>query len=268
MRKIFNVKNLLATMLALAVLLCSFPAVYAGEVIPEIPAEEIALEALTETAPETAETEEVPAAEPETAEAAEAEEVREDAPAAAATPEEVPEEAPAAAVEPEEVPEEVPAADAKPEEVPEEVSAADVEPEEVPEEVPAAAVEDEAEDSRETGSDEEYFEDEDLFEIDEDDAGSVSEELLEEFNNPETYETAVTDAAVEIVLKNSELHYGGDVTLAARVSGVDMNCRIVWEASDGDERGWFTVGSGPEYTFVLTSEIVEREYRVVLFSVD
>jgi len=69
-------------------------------------------------------------------------------------------------------------------------------------------------------------------------------------------------------MKNSEIYYGRDVTLVAKVSGVEMNNRLVWEANDGDDRGWFTVGSGPEYTFTVTPEIVNREYRVSLFTVD
>ena len=47
-----------------------------------------------------------------------------------------------------------------------------------------------------------------------------------------------------------------------------MSFRIVWKASDGDARGWFTVGSGLEYTFTLTPGVVERAYRAVLFLVD
>lgn len=69
-------------------------------------------------------------------------------------------------------------------------------------------------------------------------------------------------------MKSGEIRCGGDVTLAAKVSGVEMNHRLVWEANDGDGRGWFTVGSGPEYTFTLTREIVNREYRVSLYTVD
>jgi len=42
----------------------------------------------------------------------------------------------------------------------------------------------------------------------------------------------------------------------------------VWEANDGDGRGWYTVGSGTEYTFTLTRENADREYRVSLFTAD
>ena len=65
-----------------------------------------------------------------------------------------------------------------------------------------------------------------------------------------------------------ELRYGEDVTLLAKVTNVDMSYRLVWEANDGDERGWYTIASGPDYTFTLLPEIVNREYRVVLFAVD
>lgn len=72
--------------------------------------------------------------------------------------------------------------------------------------------------------------------------------------------------------KNSHPGLPGDCsqkkTPAALVSGEDMSFRIVWKASDGDARGWFTVGSGLEYTFTLTPGVVERAYRAVLFLVD
>lgn len=280
MRKIFKNRNLLAALLALAMLLGSFPMVYAEEIIPEIPAE--VTEAVAEEARAAeAETGEAPAAEeiPEVPEIPEAqEEILADlqtAPAAEAVPavEETVPEAPETA-------EETPAAEeAQAAPAAERVPAAEEETpaaEEVPateevtpaaEEAPEAADEEEiAEETTEETAEEDS--DEEFVEFDDDDAGTVSEELLDEFNNPETFEAPETRAEAEIVLKNSELRYGEAVTLAARVSGVELNCRIVWEASDGDERGWFTVGSGPEYTFTLTPEVVEREYRVVLFSVD
>ena len=57
---------------------------------------------------------------------------------------------------------------------------------------------------------------------------------------------------MEIELKDSEICYDRDVTLVARVSGADMDYRLVWEANDGS--GWFAVASGEEYTFLLTPE--------------
>jgi len=253
MRKIFKEKNLLASLLVLVMLLCSFPAVYAEEALPEI-AEEVAVEALAESAgevlpeetPESVVTEDEPAAEPEAAE--------------------VPKEVPAEAPEAEEIPEEVPAEE--PEAIPEEASIEEPEDEEIPEEAPVAAPENEWEDEQEAEPAEEAFDDEMFIELDDDDAGSVSEELLDEFNNPETYEAADAGVSVEIEMKTTEIRFGGEVTLVAKVSGVDMNHRIAWEANDNDGRGWFTVGSGPEYTFTVTPDIVEREYRAVLFSVD
>lgn len=258
MSKILKGKNLLASLLVMTTLLVSFPAVYAEEIVQEIPVEEIAVEIQ----------EEAPVSEPEPE----------------AVPEETLEEAPVAEPEPEMVPEEIqeeaPAADPEPEAVPEEIleeaPVADPEPEmapeEIPEEAPAAASEGKQEETQETESadeaNDEASDDEALIELEDDDAGSVSEELLEEFNNPETYEETHSDISAEIEMKAGELRYGGDITLVAKVSGANMKYRIVWEANDGDGRGWFTVGSGSEYTFTLTPEVVKREYRVALFSVD
>ena len=115
---------------------------------------------------------------------------------------------------------------------------------------------------------EEEDEDEELFEFDDDDNGSVSEELLEQFNNPDTYEHFEFSGTADIELKQAEFAYGDTVTLVARVKDVNMSYRLVWEATDDDERGWYTIASGSEYSFVVTPDNIDREYRVVLFTVD
>ena len=56
------------------------------------------------------------------------------------------------------------------------------------------------------------------------------------------------------------------MTLQAVLRDVNVDCRIVWEANDADERGWFEVGNGTEYSYTLTAENMTREYRVVLFA--
>ena len=126
----------------------------------------------------------------------------------------------------------------------------------------AEVPEEEAEPGEE--ADEETSEDT-FFEFDDGDCGSVSDELLEIFNNPDAYEKAEFDGSVEIELKNGEICYDRDVTLVARVSGADMDYYLVWEANDGD--GWYAIASGEEYTFLLTPDIANREYRVVLFKI-
>ena len=285
MRKMNIEKKLLATLLALAMLLCSFPAVFAEdaeavaeeatvevqEVMPEPEAEEIP----EEEPAEEPETEEIPAEEPaedpeveeipaeELAVEPETEEIPAEEPAEEPEAEEIPAEEPAVEPEAEEIPAEDPAEEPEAEEIPAEEPAVEPETEEIPAEEPAAEPE-----AEEIPAEDPAGEDEELIEIEDDDSGSVSEELLEEFNNPETYEAAEFDGNVEIEMKNSEIRYGGEVTLVAKVSGVAMNHRIVWEANDGDGRGWFTVGSGPEYTFTVTPDVVNREYRVSLFTVD
>ena len=305
MRKMNRGRKLLATLLIMAMLLCSFPAVFAEDVTTEIPTEEAVVEpqqipaeaVLPEpepvSEPELIITEEQLAVEPEIAVVPEEvpatepepEAVPEEAPVAEPEPETIPEEVPVAEPEPEVIPEEEPEPAPEPEEIPEEEPELEPEPEEIPEEEPKPEPEPEAipeeepaeESYEEWGNEpeaetepvgEDGFEDGDLVEIDDNDAGSVSGELLDDFNNPETYEKAEFSGNVEIVMKNSEIHFGGDVTLAAKVSGVEMNHRIVWEANDGDGRGWYTVGSGTEYTFTLTRENADREYRVSLFTAD
>jgi hypothetical protein len=237
-RKEYKEKRLLAALLALALLLCSFPVVYAEEVIAEELTEEVTVEA--QEAPV-----EVTEPEPE--------------PEAVLEP------------EPEPEPEIVPEPEPEPEPDPIVIEVEPEEPEfvEVPEEIPAeeSEPEDEPEAEEESVIGEDEFED-DLFEFDDDDAGSVSEELLNQFNNPETYEMVEFSGTADIGLKNNEIYYDREVTLVAKVTGVEMSYRLVWEANDGDERGWYTIASGPDYTFTVTRDIVNREYRVVLFSVD
>ena len=107
-----------------------------------------------------------------------------------------------------------------------------------------------------------------LYEIDDNDVGIVSDELLEQFNNPDTYEHFEFSGTADIELKQAQFAYGDTVTLVARVRDVNMSYRLVWEATDDDERGWYTIASGSEYSFVVTPENIDREYRVVLFTVD
>lgn len=275
MRRIFKENRLLAALLVLVMLLCSFPMVYAEDAAAEIAVAE--QEYTPETEPETVTAEAEPAAESEPAEVPAEEPETETAPA------EDPEEAPAEECEPEEIPEEAPVQEPEATETAEEEPAVEADPAEIPEEIPEeteteteaetepkAEVEPEAEaeaaveEESEEDADEEAAE-EALYEFDDDEVGSVSEELLEIFNNPDTYERIEFTGSVEIELKNSEICYDRDVTLVARVSGADMDYRLVWEANDGS--GWFPVASGHEYTFLLTPDIVSREYRVVLFRV-
>ena len=107
---------------------------------------------------------------------------------------------------------------------------------------------------------------EDLIAVDDDDCGNVSDEILDPFNNPELYEQAEFVGTAEIMLLNEGMFsYGDEIILRAVIRDVNVNCRLIWEANDG--RGWFAVGSGEEYSFILDRDNAEREYRVVLFAV-
>ena len=268
--------RLLAALLVLIMLLCSFPMVYAADTAavntvadreynPETGMESVMIAAEPAATPET-DPADVP--EEESAETSEPAEIPEEEPAEVPETADIPEEEPAKAPEPADVPEEEPAEAPEPADIPEEEPAAEVNPAEIPEEETEKDSEPEAEpeteEEPEADTDEKTSEDA-LYEFDDDEVGSVSEELLEIFNNPDTYERIEFTGTVDIELKNSEICYDRDVTLVARVSGADMDYRLVWEVNDGS--GWFAVASGDEYTFLLTPDIVNREYRVVLFRV-
>ncbi len=40
---------------------------------------------------------------------------------------------------------------------------------------------------------------------------------------------------------------------------------MVWEAKDNDENGWQAIAEGIDYSYTLTPDIIEREYRVVIY---
>ena len=110
---------------------------------------------------------------------------------------------------------------------------------------------------------------EDLVEIEDSDAGHVSEALTEPFDRPEHSGEAAFTGTAEIRLENEGmLHYGDEITLKAEVRDANMDYRLVWEASDNDGRGWYAVGSGERYSFFLNRENAGREYRVSVIAVD
>ena len=110
---------------------------------------------------------------------------------------------------------------------------------------------------------------EDLVEIEDSDAGHVSEALTEPFDRPEHSGEAAFTGTAEIRLENEGmLHYGDEITLKAEVQDANMDYRLVWEASDNDGRGWYAVGSGERYSFFLNRENAGREYRVSVIAVD
>jgi len=108
-----------------------------------------------------------------------------------------------------------------------------------------------------------------LEEIEDDDFGEVSEERLEAFNHTEQSEPAERTGTAEIRLMNEGmLKYGEEVILRAEVRDANTSCRLVWEANDGDGRGWYELGSGEEYRFILSRENAQREYRVILMATE
>ena len=97
---------------------------------------------------------------------------------------------------------------------------------------------------------------------------AVSAEVLRQLNSTDAGIYIEFNGTADIELAEESYSIGQTVTLRAAVTGADLNCRLVWEANDGDERGWYIIASGPEYTFTVTSEILNREYRAVLLAVN
>ena len=270
--------RLAAFMVVLTMLLGTVGIVYSEELEVTEPVEEQPAE-VTEAVPEpVAEPEPEPVAEPEPEPVAEPE--PEPVPEPEPEPEPAPEPEPEPVEEPVWTPEEEPA--------PEPAEEPEPEPETVPEPQNTVVTElsnqegqiaeetaDEA-DEDEDDEDEDWDEEDEYFEFEEDDAGAVSDNLLEMFNNPETFEQVEFAGSADIELENeNELwnsDWDGKVTLTANVRNTNLSYRLVWEANDHDDRGWFTVGSGDKYSYTITPSNLEREasreYRVVMFTVD
>ena len=303
-----RLKKLIAVLIVLTLMLGSLHAGYTEEAnVTEEGAGEV--QPVTEPEPEPEpipEPVQEPEPEPEPAQAPEPE--KETAPGrvpgAAADPE--PEPAPAPEPEPEKDPEPAPEPEQDPEPVPEPAPAPEPEKEPEPQPEPEKQPEPETEPApaentvvtelehdddvqiEEIGSfdededfgddDDEFFsgDDDELYEFDEDDAGAVSEDLLQQFNNPDNFEQVEFTGSADIELANASAMFDegwdGRVVLTAKVQEAGLSYRLVWEANDHDDRGWFTVGSGNEYSYTMTRENAqreaEREYRVVMFSVD
>ncbi len=234
MRKEFKGRVLLSVLMVLAMLLCSFPVTYAEETDAEIPAEEMTAEVF-------------PAAEEK------AVSVQEPAP----KPEPVSESVfvPETCAEPASpVMEDKPAAEPESAWIPEEKQAEEFNPGNEKKLVQEAAEKDP---------------ESNLCVIDDDDAGFISSELLGRYNSLGEDQKARFTGSVDIEMKEGEIAFGRDVTLVAKVSGAGaLNYSLVWEANDGDGSGWHAVGAGSEYTFLLTRGNADREYRVLLFTVD
>lgn len=281
-------KKLAAILMALTMIIGSFPVVYSEEeVVPEN-----VTEATQEAPAEVTEPEPAPAAEPEPV--AEPETVAEPEPdpdpivdaEPAAEPEPVVETEPEPVAEPEPVVESEP----DPDPIVDEEPAADPEPEADPNEVmaeisgtPAPELDEEPEDELEDDDwddldddwdelddfeIEDFGEDGEFAEFFDGDAGYIDSEILEQFNNPD-YDQVEFSGSADIELKNEgNVRYGDEITLQAKVQDTDLSYRLVWEANDDDDRGWYTIGSGSEYSFTVTPENVRRQFRVVMFAVD
>ena len=128
---------------------------------------------------------------------------------------------------------------------------------------------DDFDDFDESEDDEEDEDDEGTIILDDWDAGVVSNELLERFNSTSNYEQMEFNGTAEIELRNEGmLRYGDEIKLEAKVQDVNLSYRLIWEANDNDDRGWYTIASGERYSYTLTADNLDREYRVVLFSLD
>ena len=124
-------------------------------------------------------------------------------------------------------------------------------------------------DEFEDDEDDEDYDDDDTIILDDWDAGVVSTELLERFNSTSNYEQMEFNGTADIELKNEGmLRYGDEIKLEAKVRDVNLSYRLIWEANDNDDRGWYTIASGERYSYTLTADNLDREYRVVLFSLD
>ena len=131
--------------------------------------------------------------------------------------------------------------------------------------------EDEWDDEEEEDWDEDWEDEEDdeTVILEDWDAGYVSEDLVARFDDAANYERMEFNGTAEIEMTNEGLlRFGDEIKLEAKVRDADLSYRLIWEANDDDERGWYTIASGEKYSYTLTADNLEREYRVVLYSID
>ena len=113
----------------------------------------------------------------------------------------------------------------------------------------------------------ESWNEEDLVEMEDGDAGYISEEITGQLDYPEQPEQTDRIGTAEIRLMNEGmLNYGDEVILKAEVRDVNLSYRLVWEANDG--AGWYPVGHDETYRFILDRNSAEREYRVTIIAYD
>ena len=113
----------------------------------------------------------------------------------------------------------------------------------------------------------ESWNEEDLVEMEDGDAGYISEEITGQLDYPEQPEQTDRIGTAEIRLMNEGmLNYGDEVVLKAEVRDVNLSYRLVWEANDG--AGWYPVGHDETYRFILDRNSAEREYRVTIIACD
>lgn len=69
---------------------------------------------------------------------------------------------------------------------------------------------------------------------------------------------------------NGSFFYGDRVTLVAKIHDANADYRIRWEVNRHDGSGWRTIPGedGTSYHFIITEEIANYEYRVVLVAAD
>ena len=104
---------------------------------------------------------------------------------------------------------------------------------------------------------------------DSEDTGYAPEEIPEPAGDPAPEEQPGFSGTAEIKLMNTgDLNYGDEIILKAVVRDANTAYRVIWEANAGDSRGWFAVGSGEEYRFILDGETAQRGYRVVLVAAE
>ncbi len=109
-------------------------------------------------------------------------------------------------------------------------------------------------------------------EFDDDDHGYVASELLKPFDelasDQDDLDSNPFTGYATIEMKQDFVSFGDKITLKVKVEEANKAYRVIWQANDGDERGWYEIGKGEEYEFILTEDIVDRNYRVVLRPTD
>ena len=86
---------------------------------------------------------------------------------------------------------------------------------------------------------------------------------------PEVIETVLPDRSVDIYCDNDVIRIGDTVTLKSEISGFEgVSISYEWQCLMivNDQEEWVTCGSGSTYSFTMTEELMDCDWRLLVIT--